>query len=92
MKLLLSLVLNCLLLLYVHYDYILLGDGQLKERIYILCEPGKVLDSPRARLFTNTPSVISAFVPRNLSLSERLDWLHGHFQCKDIIVSSTDIF
>ena len=36
MKLLLSLVLNCLLLLYVHYDYILLGDGQLKERIYIL--------------------------------------------------------
>ncbi len=51
----------------------------------VLCEPGKVLDSPRARLFPNTPSVISAFVPRDLSLSERLDWLHGHFQCKEII-------
>ena len=51
----------------------------------VLCEPGKVLDSPRARLFTNTPVVISAFVPRDLSLSERLDWLHNHFQCKEII-------
>ncbi|MGM9868475.1 MAG: LTA synthase family protein [Sodaliphilus sp.] len=36
MKLLLTLLLNSLLLLYVHYDYILMGDGQLKERIYIL--------------------------------------------------------
>ena len=37
MKLLLTLLVNCLLLLYTHYDYIVMGDGELKEFIYILC-------------------------------------------------------
>lgn len=56
----------------------------------VMDKPEQVLDSPMATLFPIAPTLIGSFIPRESSLMQQMDWLHGNFKCAGIIKQVSD--